>query len=371
MRHSFPLGRLLGVSIRIHWTFILVALWFTWWGRAGDGGGWSALAALGLLAAIFTCVVLHELGHSLVAIRFGARVESITLLPIGGVAFMRWIHERPVHELLMALAGPAVNVLLAMLLWLARGPLEGPAAWPDSLAGWLDTVMRANLVMALFNLVPAFPMDGGRVLRSVLGLLMSHARATRVAAILGQVMALVFIVLGWRLSPMLALIGFFVYMGAGREDRAVQFREALRGLRVRDAMATPSVALHPGDPVSRCREMAGPKDPGHFVVEAEGRLVGLVSRADWTAVLKTNGLDTPVETVVHRHFLALHPDAPLARVYEELGRQRQPLFPVIENGRLVGLLVLSDIERLLARRHPVLGSAWEGRIRRPFMVDLG
>lgn len=367
------IGRVFGVEIRVHWTFFLLAAWFTWWGREGEG--WQASAwALALLAGLFVCVVLHELGHSLVAIRFGGQVQAITLLPIGGVALMRKIPERPLHEFLIAWAGPSVNMALFLGLGLLRGgfPSWGEAAAPiRGWTEWLDTIMRANVVMAVFNLLPAFPMDGGRVLRSALGTRMSHERATRWAAALGQAWAVAFMALGLWLNPVLALIGLFVFLGAGQEDRRVRYRAALHEVRVRDAMVVGAVPLHPEEPLSRCRELAIHRRQEDFVVEAEGRLVGLLPRADWIAAIRSRGEATPVSAVVRRHFLALHPDAPLVRVVEELGRMGQPLFPVIENGRLVGLLTATDIERFLALRGVRFQPARPQAASSRWSLDLG
>ncbi|MBP7831106.1 MAG: site-2 protease family protein [Kiritimatiellae bacterium] len=372
MKGSYSIGRLLGVEIRIHWTFFLLAGWFAWWGN--DGSGWrSSLWALALLAGLFACVILHELGHSLVAIRFGGQVQAITLLPIGGVALMRRIPERPLHEFLVALAGPAVNGVIFLGLALLRGGFPSWTEAPAELGAreWLDILMRANVVMALFNLVPAFPMDGGRVLRSALAWKLPRDRATRWAAVVGQVFAVAFIALGLYLNPFLAVIGVFIFLGAGREEHTVRVRAALRDARVRDAMLADSVVLHPDEPLRRCRELALHRRQEDFAVEADGRLVGLLARGDWMAAIRDLGDEAPVGAAVRRHFLALHPDAPLARVYGELGRMRQPLFPVIENGRLAGLLAAADIERFLALREVRYRPAGLPADRMRFTIDLG
>jgi Zn-dependent protease/predicted transcriptional regulator len=373
VKGSFSIGRVLGVDIRLHWTFFLLAAWFAWWGREGES--WQAsLWALALLAGLFGCVILHELGHSLVAIRFGAQVHAITLLPIGGVALMKRIPERPLHEFLVAIAGPSVNVALFLGLALLRGGFPswtGPALPSGGWGDWLDTIMRANVVMAVFNLVPAFPMDGGRVLRSALGWKMPRERATRWAAIVGQVLAVGFMVLGLFVNPVLALIGVFVFFGAGREEQITRVRAALQDVRIRDAMVMDSVVLHPDEPLSRCLDLAVHRKQEDFAVEADGRLVGILVRKDWVRAIRARGAATPIGEVVRRHFLALHPDAPLTRVYEELGRMQQNLFPVIENGQLVGLLTAADVERFLALREIRFRPLRPHADRARFTVDLG
>lgn len=373
MKGSFSIGRIFGVNIRIHWTFFLLAGWFAWWG--GDGTGWLATAwSLSLLAGLFACVVLHELGHSLVAIRFGGQVQAITLLPIGGVALMRRLPERPLHEFLVAIAGPAVNVGVFLALALLRGGFpswvgaETPAGgWRE----WLDTIMRANVIMAVFNLIPAFPMDGGRVLRSALAWKLSRDRATRWAAVVGQVFAVGFVALGLYTNPMLAVIGVFIFAGAGREEYTVRLRAALEGVRARDVMRVDPVALHPAEPLGRCRELAIHRRQEDFAVEADGRLVGILARADWMEAIRARGEAAEVGSAARRHFLALHPDAPLSRIYGDLGRMGQPLFPVLENGRLVGLLSVADIERFLGLREVRFQAPRSGPARSWFSVDVG
>lgn len=381
VRGAIPIGSIFGVHIRIHWTFFLLAVWFVGWaGARGDGR--MMLSALALLVGVFTCVVLHELGHSLAAIRFGAKVESITLLPIGGVAFLRQIPVRPVQEFLVALAGPAVNVILFFLLALIRGGFPswvGAFLLPGNLGEWLETLMRANVVMAVFNLVPAFPMDGGRVLRGLLGFFLPHHRATAWAAGIGRILALGFMALGLVINPLLSLIGLVVFFGAGREDRMAQVKHALQSGRVRDAMITHPVILHPGDPLERCREAAIHRHQDGFVVEQDGRLVGILPARDWVDALRKRGPQTPVGEVMRRHFLALHPDAELNRVYSEVRREGQGLFPVIENGQLVGLLSAAGLERFLVLRELGVGVRWQSgrvpgrggpRVSR-FSIDLG
>lgn len=214
MKWSFPLARVAGIPIRIHLSFLLIVGWIAWLGWT-EGGWVSSLWAVALILALFACVVIHELAHSLVAIRFGGKVRSVTLWPIGGVASMKSIPEQPRQELLISLAGPLVNVMIAGLLILARG---GFPAWidvplvPRGPAELADALARANLILALFNLLPAFPMDGGRVMRSLLAMFLPYARATSIAAAIGQTLAVGFVLLGLALNPFLMVIGFFRFL---------------------------------------------------------------------------------------------------------------------------------------------------------------
>lgn len=348
MKGAVRLGSIFGVEIRVHWTFSLLLAWLLWVMR-DERTEWVQL--LLVLMALFACVVLHELAHSVVARRFGGQVQGITLLPIGGVALMRRMPEKALHEFLTALAGPLVNLSLFVLLWLVREHLtKGTAPALLDTESSIDLLMRANLVMALFNLIPAFPMDGGRILRSLLRIRMSRARATWWAALLGRMWAAVFIAVGFWLNPILALIGVFVFLSAGREEQMVRTQDALRPFRVRDAMLTPPVSLRPDEPLARCRELAIQRRQEDFVLEADGRLVGLLPRADWAAALRELGDGVPVGQVARRHFFVLRGDAPLEQVFREMLRSEQQVFPVVEEGRLVGLLSLEDIGRFLALR---------------------
>lgn len=215
MKWSARLGQVAGIDIRLHASFALICLWIAWlsWRRTGSVAG--VLNGLALVLLLFLCVLLHEYGHALTARRFGIGTRHITLLPIGGVALLERIPDRPLQEVAIALAGPAVNIAIAAMLWLITPSTGG------MLAGILQTLLGANLVLAAFNLLPAFPMDGGRVLRALLALRFGRVRATRLAALVGRAMAVGFAVLGLRGNPVLILIAGFVWYAAGAESRAV------------------------------------------------------------------------------------------------------------------------------------------------------
>ncbi len=227
MSWSWKLGRVAGIPVYVHWTFSILIAWVVVnsWLKSGDVG--SVAIAVGFIIAVFACIVFHELGHALTARRFGVRTSDITLLPIGGVARLERIPERPWQELLIALAGPAVNVVIVAILGLlgVRFPQISPAN-PELKAGeFLPILMMFNAFMAAFNMLPAFPMDGGRVLRALLALRLPYARATRLAASVGQVMAIFFGLWGLTVSnPFLLLIAIFVWIGAEGEAAGVEER---------------------------------------------------------------------------------------------------------------------------------------------------
>jgi Zn-dependent protease/CBS domain-containing protein len=349
MKWSIPMGRVWGIPIRMHLTFFLLLTWIAWLGWSVDGLQ-SSLWALALIICLFGCVVLHELGHSFVAIRFGAHVQSVTLLPIGGVASMRSIPEKPYQELLVSLAGPSVNVVIALVLMAARGGYHalGPNVFPMSVGELADALVNANLVLAAFNLIPAFPMDGGRVLRSVLALFLPFHRATAGAAMLGQILAVGFVLVGLVKNPFLVVIGVFIFFGAKTEERTVRVRNMLRDVRAEDVMVTDFVNIGPGDTVARCLENVYHRKQEDFVVEVEGRLVGVVARKDWMDALHRGGPDTQIEEIMRRHFITVVPKTPLSRLYRDLWHLKQGVFPVMDGGKLVGLLTLEDVSRFLA-----------------------
>lgn len=205
------LGRFAGIDVRVHATFALLFAWFglTAWSRTGTLSG--VAVGFATIVLLFLCVLLHEYGHALTARRYGIATRDITLLPIGGVAMLERMPEDPRQEIVVALAGPAVNVAIAAVL-------AGLAALDVRLpGGMVETLLAANLMLAAFNLLPAFPMDGGRVLRALLAMRFERLAATRAAVRIGQVLALGLGVAGFFGSPLLILIGVFVWFGAQAE----------------------------------------------------------------------------------------------------------------------------------------------------------
>ncbi|TPE53864.1 site-2 protease family protein [Amaricoccus solimangrovi] len=233
MKRALRLGRFAGIDVYAHWTFALLIGWVGWlsWQRTGSLAG--VLGGVGLVLGLFLCVVLHEYGHALTARRFGIGTRRITLLPIGGLALLEAMPSRPREEILVALAGPAVNVAIAcgVYAWLALGLPPG--------AGFAQTMLEANLVLAVFNLIPAFPMDGGRVLRALIWTRLPIARATWAAAWVGRAVAVGFAAYGLATgNPVIALIAAFVWFAGGAEARAVAERERRAALRRAEADAS-------------------------------------------------------------------------------------------------------------------------------------
>ncbi len=336
------IARIRGIPIRVHWTFGLLML-FIAWARIGAGGTLlEALGAIAFLLLVFVCVALHELGHALTAQRFGIRTRAIILLPLGGVAQLERLPEAPRQELLIALAGPAVNGALAVIL-LALSP-PAVAADPSELPVLLQ-LAAVNLMLALFNLLPAFPMDGGRVLRALLAARSGdRLRATLTAARVGRALAIPLGLLGLFFNPMLILIAIFVYAGAGAEARAALHHDALRRRSVADAMQTRVIPVPADLTIEAALSEARRSGLEVLPVHVGDRLVGVVTWDDLARLWRRSGPGTSLAAAIHPADV-FSPQMPLERAWAALGPRRAAL--VVENGRLVGLLTRSQVERLL------------------------
>ncbi|MCC7009956.1 MAG: site-2 protease family protein [Acidobacteria bacterium] len=351
MRWAARIGTVAGIAVYVHATFLILILWVAlghW--QAGDGPA-SALAGVVFVLALFGCVVLHELGHALTAARFGIRTRDITLLPIGGVARLERMPDDPRQELWVALAGPAVNVVIAGALFVvlfATGSLAPLPGDPTEQGPLLQRLMLVNGFLAVFNLLPAFPMDGGRVLRAVLALRTDYARATQRAASIGQGMALVFGLLGLFGNPMLIFIALFVWIGASQEAALTQMRAALGGMPLARAMITDFRTLAPSSSLDDAVALLLSGAQHDFPVVEQGRVAGMLSRADLLAALQRLPRDTPVSAVMRREV----PAADVAEMIEVAVARLQGCdchtMPVLQHGTLVGLLTMENVGELVS-----------------------
>lgn len=359
MSWSFRLARVSGIDIRVHLTFFLVvglgAL--QWSGPHGTSG--AAFGAT-LMLLLFACVVLHELGHSLVAQAFQIPVRQIVLLPIGGVAVLERNPDSPRHELLIAAAGPAVNVVIAGVLFVllgARGDLAMldprglvaggmPAPGADTLLVWL---FEANVTLVLFNLIPAFPLDGGRMLRALAAMVTSYPKATRFAATVGQLFAVGFGVLGVVSGNLiLVLVAVFIFFGAGMESVATQSKSVLATLRVGDAYNKHALDLAPGDAVSRVVDYILTSYQPDFAVVHGSRLLGVVTRDDVIRSLAVNPEDVFVTGIMERDVPRVPASMLLSEVSETLAASGRRVAAVFEDDRFLGLVSRDDIDEALA-----------------------
>jgi Zn-dependent protease/CBS domain-containing protein len=358
MGASWKIGRLAGIPIYVHWTFFILIAYVVYggWRTSHDLG--TTLAGLGFVLALFGCVVLHELGHALAARRYGVPTSDITLLPIGGIARLQRIPEHPAQELVVALAGPAVNVVIAASLFLAGTPLPSASSDPHHLLedGFLSKILEVNVFLALFNLLPAFPMDGGRILRALLAMKMDYGQATRLAATVGQIMAIGFAVIGLHGMPMLLLIALFVWIGAESEAAQVQERLMLGGVRVRDAMLTDFRMLTPDETLGQAASLLLAGSQTDFPVMADGHAVGVLTRDDLLKGLAQEGRDARVGQFQGSAIESVEAGAPLVSAVARLQEGRAPCLLVVENGRPVGLLTMENIGEFLMVRSALAGS---------------
>jgi Zn-dependent protease/predicted transcriptional regulator len=310
----------------------------------------DAASGVVFIIALFAVVVLHELGHALTARRFGIRTRDITLLPIGGVARLERMPDDPKQELLVALAGPAVNIVLAGICYLAVLSTQQFASLSEitwTSGHFLSKMMWVNVGLALFNLLPAFPMDGGRVLRSLLALRMDYVHATQLAANIGQGMAFLFGFIGLFYNPFLVFIALFVWMGAGQEAGLVQLKATLGGIPVREVMITDFRALAPGDPLGMAVEYLLAGSQQDFPVVQDDKIVGVLRRSDLINGLAKSNLQAEVGRVMHTDFQTAEAEEMAETVFGRVQAAEGQLLPVTSRGRLVGIVTLENLGEFL------------------------
>jgi Zn-dependent protease/CBS domain-containing protein len=351
MKWSLKLGRFAGIDVFVHWTFVLLLGWIFVAQLGAGGDAVTALRAVAFLLLLFGCVVLHEYGHALTARRYGIRTRDITLLPIGGVARLERMPENPRQELWVSLAGPAVNLAIAAALFVALLVLRGRAPIEtDLLRGdFVARLMSVNVFLALFNLLPAFPMDGGRVLRAVLASRLGRRRATQVAANVGQAMAILFGAFGFFVvgNPFLIFIAIFVYLGAQAEAQMVELTSFIRGLEVRDAMQTRFRTLSATDALAVAVDQLLAGSQQDFPVLEGTNVAGILRRQDLVKALSEHGRSASVGSAMCRECDPVPAHEPLERAFEKLQQRGCTAVPVLEDNRLVGLLTLENISELV------------------------
>ncbi len=379
MKWSWRIGTLAGIGIYIHSTFLILLAWIALVHYLRGNDWLDFLHGIVLLVTVFGTVVLHELGHALAARRYGIPTRDITLLPIGGVARLERMPDDPKQELVVAVAGPAVNVLLGVLCVGAIGLIAGfsdvgrqleqgakqmeffanspeglrdlsnlPLIGINFFARWLVI----NVVLVVFNLLPAFPMDGGRMLRAFLAMKMDYVRATQMAAGVGQMMALMFGLLGlFGGNPILLFIALFVWMGASGEASMVQMRFALGGIPARSAMVTEFRAVSPDDTIAQVADhiLAGFQQD-FPVVDLEGNVLGMLTRADVLKTLAEARPETRVADVMRTQFVKASPNEMLQDVFERLNHAHCRSMPIVENSHIVGVIDMENIGEFIAIR---------------------
>lgn len=345
---SFSIGQVRGIDLRVHPTFGLVLLWVVYnFGISGERTVGTLLYGLVLMALIFCCVVLHELGHSLMAQEYGIRVRNITLFPFGGAAFIEQMPMRPRSEFMITIAGPAVNVAIAAALLpplFLYGVVNGYGFgdflnyFDDiALSGLLIYLFFANVMIVLFNLLPAFPMDGGRLLRAGLTTLIGRDRATAIAVMLGVVAALIMAIGGiWIGEFTLPLIGLFIIIAAYGEGKAVRLESAMRRLRVGQFALWDSGGI-PAHVGLTAALRGGPRD---MVVTEDGQVVGMLWRHDVLMALNGGAGSRTVSDLMETDFCAVDIDDSVYDVQRQMHSTNQWAVAVTDNGHYRGIFTV-------------------------------
>ncbi|HEY2135116.1 MAG TPA: site-2 protease family protein [Xanthobacteraceae bacterium] len=355
MSWSVNIGSIAGTAIRIHFTFLLFLAWIfvESWASGGAAAAWDGLAFMLLL---FGCVLAHEFGHIFVARRFGVPTPDVTLLPIGGVARLARIPEAPSEEFLIAIAGPLVNVVIALGLVALGGANLDPqhlAAMESPQVSLVDRLAAVNLFLAAFNMIPAFPMDGGRVLRALLAIRLGHVRATEIAATIGQLVAFGLGFVGLFGNPILIFIAIFVYLAASSEAQLAAIRAMSRDVPVSAAMMTEFATLTPDEHIDAAIETLFRTSQSEFpVVDGDHHLVGLLDRDHMIRALKTLGPDARVGTVMATDIPTMSSRSCLEDAFRTLQEKSAPAVGVVDaSGRLVGLITSETVGEMLMVQH--------------------
>jgi Zn-dependent protease/predicted transcriptional regulator len=346
MKWSWKIGEFQGIGVYIHATFLLIIAWVVlmYWRQGYDLA--ATIAGIIFVLAIFGCVVLHEFGHALTAKKYGIKTRDITLLPIGGVARLERMPDDPIQEFWVALAGPAVNIVIAavLLFWIqSTGGLTPIDELSVAGGSFTERLMLVNIFLVVFNMIPAFPMDGGRVLRALLALRMNYSKATQIAATIGQGIALIFGFAGLFTNPFLIFIALFVWIGAAQEASFTKIKSALGGIPVNQAMLTDYKTVTPGDTLKHLVDLTMSGSQQDFPVLDGIRLVGIVTHKDLVSALSEKNSQTLLSDIMRTEFPVVDPSEMLQIAFLKLQTSDCHTLPVLHYGRLTGLLTMGNV----------------------------
>lgn len=378
MRGSLKIATMFGIPVHLHWTFGLIFLYAFYIGFSQGAGLLGIVWIVGLFIALFGCVLLHEFGHSLTARRYGIETRDIILTPIGGIARLEGMPEKPWQEFLVAIAGPMVNVVIAAVLFLVGKIMFSGDLWelfkaiatdqfrPDGseraeeMAGemglqlsgllfFLPVLLSTNLALVIFNLIPAFPMDGGRIFRSLLAMRIGRLRATSIAAMVGQAIAVIFVVYGlWKGQPMLALIGFFVFTTARQEFFMVRTDELLARFRAADLMRPVFTKLSESDWMQTPANLLRRSLERNFLIfNHEEKLTGILEEEEIVEAIRKNNLSATVGSAMETQFEAVHLQESLKFIYFLIRQKGQSIVPVHDQQRIVGVIDEAGLDYFL------------------------
>ena len=356
MKQSLSIPKIAGINIYIHWTFSLLIIWIIYSNlRAGLDYvqvTWSVLFVLSL----FVCVTLHELGHAMAARRYGISTRDITLYPIGGVARLEKMPEKPAQELAVALAGPAVNFIIALFMWpiIMQADFSSDESGTVMIIGahnFLPMLGMLNITLAVFNLIPAFPMDGGRVLRALLAMKLGRLKATQIEAGIGKLLAFGFVLAGFYSNPFLVFIGIYIILGANAEEKMVKNQVLVADFTARNAMMTNYISLEKNEPISRAIELLLAGQAKSFLVTSEGKPYGILDRSDIIRGVRAYDETQPVQHIAQRELIFVKSSTPLNDVFLEFRKTRTPLILVQDEDHFIGVIDTENIAELIMILH--------------------
>lgn len=350
MKGSFKLGKIAGIGLFIHWTFSILLIFIVYINYKAGQNTTQILWSLFFILSIFVTVLLHELGHALAAKNYNIETKDITLLPIGGLARLDKIPEKPSEELVVAIAGPLVNITLAFFTSLFISIPDNSQELIVQLTGGINrsnfllNFFLVNLWLALFNLIPAFPMDGGRVLRALLSFKLKRNVATKIAARIGQFLAMGFIFLGFFTNPFLIIIGVFVIMSAQIEANFTESKYMLKGFKVRDIVMKQFITIESNETLARAVELLLDSQTKEFLVTENNKPVGTLNRDEIINALSKKADVVFINSIMNRNLIFLQADSFLEDIFELIYKNKSSLMLVIDNDQIIGTL---DLENLL------------------------
>ncbi len=349
MSWSLKFGKICGINFRIHITFVMFLVFIFVSSYLAKGMA-QAISVTLFISGIFVCVLIHEVAHSLIARKFGKIAKSIIILPIGGVSSLDEMPEKPYQEIAVAIVGPFINLAIALLIYpfvTGWNGLRTPELYPMSVNSYFVSMINVNIILAIFNMIPAFPMDGGRVLRGLFGMVMDYIRATELAVAIGQGLSVFFIFYGIFFNWWLALIGFFLYVGAGTERQQVIIKSVLEPIPVSEVMVTDFFALDPSDPVSKPIEHIYHGYQEDFPVIKNNHVEGLLTRKNILSGIHEKGTNVEVSQLMEKQFDPVSPSTPADEVYRQLARSQRSVTVVVENGGIKGMVSLEGLSNYL------------------------
>jgi len=353
MKWSLYLGKPWGIKLFIHWTFLILIAWVLFTQLSQGSTLLQALWPVGFILAVFACVTLHEYGHALAARRYHVATRRITLLPIGGIASLEKMPEKPIEELVVAAAGPLVNVVIAAIIYIVLLVTNVELSLPTELSqmnisNFLPMLMSINILLVVFNLIPAFPMDGGRILRSLLAMRMDRVKATRWASSIGQIFAILFAL--WGLisgNPFIIFIAVFIYLGAQAEYQNLASTTLISGYKARDITMHKFTALHPYDRLSRVVEIMLDSQEERFVVLDNNQVVGTLTKRDIIEGLNQEGPDMPIQQAMKKEIQTITEDTSLEEAMSIFQQKGISILPVMRSEQFIGLLDMENIKEFI------------------------